>query len=247
MIRGYLEPRHRPRDLLSRFELGCFVASASALSGMFLFADVSPGLADILGNVGVSAGGVGVGSVVRGLQWRRLFSRHAVDPHATVFHERGDYGRIVVNVSEAGEIDLAGISLLYVIEYLKDHPAEYTRRVRHTRILLPATKEICDGRDAAQGTEPGGLWAALQDSRRIMARVMAEYPSSFSLRFFAIQPYFAMTRVDGHVWVSPYVNKSGRSCPVIAVEKSRSPELFGTFTSHFEELWKQSSTIPDPT
>lgn len=186
----------------------------------------------------------GLGSLARGLQWRRLLGRHAIDPNATVFYERGDYAHIVERITGAEAVDLLGISLWYALEYIKDHSGDYVRRVRHTRILLPATRDICDARDAAQGTEIGGLWAGVKAYHHVLDRVTSQHPTSFSVRFFTMQPYLAMTRVDGRVWVSPYVTLSGRSCPVIAVENEASPELFHTFTSHFNVMWQRSQPRP---
>jgi hypothetical protein len=203
-------------------------------------------MSEVAAGAGVGLLAAGIGSFVRGLQWRRLLSRHAIDPNATVYYERGEYARIVERVVDAHEVDLAGISLLYALEYIKDHLGEYVQHARHTRILLPATRAICDGRDIAQGTEPGGLWNGVMDAHRLLSRIRSQHPSSFSVQYFTVQPYFAMTRVDGRVWVSPYVTMSGRSSPVISVEKERSPELYRTFTTHFQTLWLRSLPAPQP-
>lgn len=227
--------------MLSRLESLCFFGAAFTLTGTWITAGSQSALSGVLANVGVALLGTGIGSAARGLQWRRLLGRHAIDPNALVYYERGDYARIVQNVEQAERLDLLGISLSYAIEYIKDNTAEYIRRVDHTRILLPASRAICDGRDEAQGTSPGGLWVGVRDSHKLIRRLIEDHPTSFSVRFFDIQPYCALTRVDDFIWASPYVTLSGRSCPVIALQKKASPELYRTFATHFELMWQRSS------
>lgn len=245
MTRGFLEPRNEPKDLLSRFESVCLVSAAAALTGTGFTAASHSALSGVLANVGVALLGAGAGSIARGLQWRRLLSRHAVDPHALVYYERGDYARIVQHVPHADRVDLLGISLSYALKYIKDNTHDYVRRVRHTRVLLPATREICDGRDVAQGTAAGALWNGMLDSHNLLRQMLEDHPTSFSVRFFSLQPYCALTRVDGLIWVSPYVTLSGRSCPVIAVREGASPELYRTYATHFELMWQRSSMAPE--
>lgn len=198
--------------------------------------------AAVLVNVAVATAAVVVGSVARGLKWRTLIGPYNIDPGAVVYWSRGDYAKLVENAESAAEIDIIGISLQYYIEYIRDYGGDFTRKVGRTRILLPGVREICDGRDQAQGTQIGSLWQSLEYSIEALDQVHNAYPSAIATRFYSVQPYFAMTRIDDDIWVSPYITGFGRSSPVIAVSRQRSPELFKTFSEHFENIWIRSNS-----
>jgi len=172
-------------------------------------------LSNTLTGAGIAVLGVVAGSLAKDWRWRRLFSRYDVDPAVVVYASRGGYSHIVNNVREARSVDLMGISLAYALEHIRDSHTDFFRRVEHLRILLPAVREICDGRDLAQSSAVGSLWHGMGDAVATIRFLRATYPIAVEARYFSLQPYTALTRVDDDLWVSPYVTKSGGSSPVL--------------------------------
>jgi hypothetical protein len=246
MVKGFLRPRLLNLRSFTRLEQAGLIAGISGLTSAFLTYRAAPPVSSALLESSVATLGAVLGSLVRGLRWRALISRHAVDPNAVVYWSRGDYAKLLEYIEHAAEVDVIGISLRYYLEYILDSPGRFTGKVRRTRILLPGTRDICDGRDYAQGGSPGALWSQLNSTALVIQDLRAAYPRSLSARYFSVQPYFAMTRIDDDIWISPYITAHGRSSPVIAVSRQGSPELYKAFKDHFENIWQRSTeTLPD--
>jgi hypothetical protein len=193
----------------------------------------------------LSSGGVAViagvaGSILKDLSSRRLLSRHGVDPFVTVYARRGLYAQLVSNINHADHVDLMGISLSYALEYIRDNQADFFHRVRLIRILLPATTGICDDRDRTQGSTVGSLARNLLDSIVTLNALVIQFPAQVQVRYFDEQTYSALTIIDDIVWASPYVVKSGSSSPVLVATKSKSPEIYSLFCTHFEVIWARA-------
>ena len=203
-------------------------------------------LSAILINGGTAAFAAVIGSILKDWRDRIFVGRYGIDHHVIVYirREASGYPRILENIHSANHVDIMGISLSYFVEYLGDFPQEVARKINTIRILLPKDMKICDDRDAAQGTPKGSLSQNLINCIGILNSVKEKYSKLLDLRFFSIQPYFALIRVDDVVWISQYVTKSGRSCPVLKISRDKSPELFALFEEHFETIWTNS--VPEP-
>lgn len=198
-------------------------------------------LSNSLTSAGVALLAAVVGGLLKDWRWRRLLSQQHSDPQVIFYTRRGSYGRIIENVRKAQTVDLMGISLLYSLEYIRDNSSTIFRSISRLRILLPGERSICDARDIAQGSPVGSLWDSLSACRRTLDELCALHPASIQVRYFTIQPYLAMTRVDDRMWISPYITKSGNSSPVFSVDGRRSPTTFGIYQEHYENIWQRSS------
>ena len=198
-------------------------------------------LANILAGGGVAVLAAVAGAVLKDWRWRRLFSRHKVDPHVVVYARRGAYSTIIEGVDAAGAVDLMGISLQYALEYIGNHTNEFFERIQKVRVLIPTSTEICDARDRAQGTSVGTLAAARKSAEHLLQDLVVRYPMKLEFRRFNLQPYCALTRVDEQIWVSPYLSRTGSSSPVLAIQRDKSPLLFESYLNHFDFVWSHSS------
>jgi hypothetical protein len=193
---------------------------------------------------GVALIGAACGSIAKDWRWRRLFSRYRVDAHAVVYVDRAGYGAVLPNIATAARVEIVGISLGYALEYVRDNAPAFFRRVRSIRVMLPAMKVICDERDRVQGSAVGNLWKARGDAVATLTQLMQAYPTQIEVGYLRVTPYAAITRVDDAIWVSPYVHKSGSSCPVLAVTKEWSPVMFALYHDYLDALWTRHTT-PD--
>lgn len=224
---------------LSRLEWIALIIGIAAIILSWLTSSIA-WLSNSLTGVGVALLAAVVGSLLKDWRWRRLLTQQYSDPQIIFYTRRAAYGRIVENIHQAENVDLMGISLQYSLEYIRDNSSAFFRSVSSLRILLPGDKGICDARDIAQGSPVGSLWESLSACRRTLDELCTFHPSSIEVRYFTIQPYLAMTRVDDKIWVSPYITKSGNSSPVLSIDRRRSPTTFELYQEHYENVWRRS-------
>jgi hypothetical protein len=200
-----------------------------------------------LSNTLTGLGIAGVVAVVAKLtnDWRtrNILSKRGLDRGVVVYDSRARYTELLGHIVDAREVDLVGMSLAYAIDYLRDNGKHFFRHVDKVRILLPGSKELCEERDRAQNGTPGTLWQAARDQVATVRTLLQAYPQSIEVRFFTMQSYCAMTRVDDTIWVAPYVTKGGGSSPLLVISHPRSEHLFEIYREHFERIWEDS----DPT
>jgi hypothetical protein len=204
-------------------------------------------LSDLLLTAGFAAAAAAVGSILKDWRWRTIKRRFGLDPHARVYVRRSatHYHELLRDTEAAAQVDVMGLSLAYLSEYLKDCPKEVMDKMKKPiRILLPGSRSLCDERDAMQGHNAGTLWRTLRSSLKLLNNLKSEYPSLFEVKYYCVHPYFAMTRIDDEIWVSLYVNRTGGSSPVIRVDRRSSEELFAVFQGYFEHIWKDSGLRP---
>jgi hypothetical protein len=203
-------------------------------------------LSNTLTGVGIAGMAVVIGRIATGWRNRSSFGKKGLDRGVTVYGSRSHYTEILANITSANEVDVVGMSLAYALDHIRDNSRDFFRRVEKVRVLLPGSESLCNERDRAQDGAPGSLWQAVQDSLASVRRLQAEYPNSISVRFFTMQPYGAMTRVDDTVWVAPYITRSGGSSPVMIIGRPRSEHLFELYTGHFDRIWNDPDTKAQP-
>jgi hypothetical protein len=234
---------------LTRLEkVGSLLGVALVTASLLLASLFGPEISNLLQGLGVASVAAVVGSVLKDWRWRTLAGRYGLDPSVRAYVRRAaaGYSQLLQTIDFARQVDITGISLSYVIEYVCDNPREVMSKIeRPIRVLLPGNKRICDDRDTAQGTPVGSLKRDLQGSLDRLGKLRQSYPRLLQVRFFRISPYFAMTRIDDELWVSLYVTKTGSNNPVLKIDQKKSPELFHLFEAHFERVWDDSkSEVP---
>lgn len=197
-------------------------------------------LSNTLTGLGIAVIAAIVAKVVRDLRTRNSLGKSDVDRGVVVYDRRARYTELLGRIAKAGEVDLIGMSLAYALDHLRDNRRDFFRRVDKVRILLPGSKELCDERDRAQNGAPGTLWQAVRDQTATVQLLLHEYPNSVEVRYFTMQSYCAMTRIDDTIWAAPYITKGGGSSPLLVMSDSRSAHLFELYREHFERIWEDS-------
>jgi len=197
-------------------------------------------LSNTLTGLGVAGIGIVLGKLTREWRNRNTAGKRGADRGVAVYDSRARYTELLGSITSAREVDLLGMSLAYAIDYIRDNRRDFFRRVDKVRILLPGSKELCDERDRAQHAAPGTLWQSARDLKATLRLLEEEYPKSISVRFFTMQSYGAMTRVDGTIWAAPYVTKGGGSSPLFVMGQRRSERLFDLYREHFDRIWDDS-------
>jgi hypothetical protein len=199
-------------------------------------------LSNTLTGSGVAVLGVVAGWLAMDWRARKRLGHRGLDRAVVVYTSRSRYPELLANVSSAHEIDIVGMSLAYAVDYLRDNARSFFRRVDHVRVLLPGSRAICDERDRAQNAAPGTLWQASRDLLATVVQLQNDYPNSIAVRFFTLQPYGAMTRIDDTVWVAPYITKGGASSPLMVMSRTASEHLFQLYLEHFDRIWTDPGT-----
>lgn len=203
-------------------------------------------LANTLTGLGVAILGVVAGWLARDWRARNRLGKKGLDRDVVVYTSRSRYPELLANVSGAREVDIMGMSLAYALDYLRDNSRDFFRRVDTLRVLLPGSRTICDERDRAQNAAPGTLWQASRDLLATVAQLQNDYPNSFEVRYFTLQSYGAMTRVDNIIWFAPYITKGGASSPLIVMSRTGSEHLFRLYLEHFDRIWNDPGTKRHP-
>jgi len=179
-------------------------------------------------------------SIFKDWHWQYLLNKN-IDPNIVVFSCRDKYAKLIEEIESAKEVDIMGISIQYTIDYLVDCTDDVSKKIGTMRILLPGNDKICNDRDLTQGTEIGGLKTKLKHTKIALEKLKQNYPNTFKIGYFLLQPYAAYTRIDDVIWVSPYIAKTGRSCPLLRISKKKSRKIFDLYYDYFETMWP-----PDP-
>lgn len=195
-------------------------------------------LSNIAAGVGVGLIGVFCGSLAKEGRLRKLVTGQGLDPKIRVYVDRTQYSSIVRRVDSAKEIDIYGLSLAYVIDFLRDNSDDVFRRIARIRMILPHNEKVCNERDRSQGSAIGSTWRSNLDRHEVVSRLVERYPAQLSVRYSDVHPYCALTRIDNRLFVAPYVTKGGNSSPVLVLDSNDSTRLFNTYRAHFERVWE---------
>jgi len=237
-----LNPFRRARLVgLSRVERLLCVAGVALLATAWPTAGTA-WVSNTLTGLGIATLGLVVARLAKQRKARNIPPQQAQDRAVAVYPTRSRYNELLEHVAGADHVDVMGMSLAYAMDFLRDHAREFFRRVETVRVLLPGSREICEERDRAQSGAPGTLWQHNVGQLATARQLQRDYPNSIEIRFFTLQPYCAMTRIDETIWAAPYVAKGGASSMLIEIDRDSSPHGFDLYSSHFERIWNDPGT-----